>query len=442
VVHQPRAAAPQRLGAYLTMRVSHVAWNLGGLTLPLLVAALTVPYLLERLGHERFGLLALAWGLIGYAGALDLGLGRAVTQTVAKMRGEGNLTEIPNVLLTAGRLTLLTGLAAGVLIIMFALLGSANLIRTQATPVDEITTTILLLAIALPAQAMSATYKGLNEAFLNFRGISLLRAGLGVINFGGPFLVSYFTVLLPWLVATLVLSRLLSLLIYKYLATTCLRENAQFSLVGIYSTQIAKRLLSFGSWVTVSSVISPIFTQADRFLIAIIISASAVSTYVLPYEVVVQSLVLVGAVSSVMFPKLSQLMKEQPANWRSYFSMWLKRVTILMAIVCLILAMILPWLLSLWLGENLDTRSIVVGRILCLGVFASSVGAMYYAMIHAKGRADISAKLHIIQFPIYLMLLYFSIQNFGLTGAAIAWVSRTTVDALALAICARTQIYS
>jgi O-antigen/teichoic acid export membrane protein len=168
-------------------------------------------------------------------------------------------------------------------------------------------------------------------------------------------------------------------------------------------------------------------------------SASAVSAYVLPYEVVVQSLVLVGAISSVMFPKLSQLMKEQPAHWHSYFSTWLKRVAILMANVCLILALTLPWLLSLWLGEKLDSRSIAVGQILCLGVFASSIGAMYYAMIHAKGRADITAKLHLIEFPIYLMLLYILIQKFGISGAAIAWVTRTTVDALALAMCARKK---
>jgi O-antigen/teichoic acid export membrane protein len=45
------------------MRLSHIAWNLGGLILPLGVAALTVPPLIDRLGHERFGLLALAWGL-------------------------------------------------------------------------------------------------------------------------------------------------------------------------------------------------------------------------------------------------------------------------------------------------------------------------------------------------------------------------------------------
>ena len=204
------------------MRISHVGWNLAGLTLPLLIAVVTVPTLIARLGHERFGLLALAWGLIGYAGALDLGIGRAVTQRVSRLRGKGDLFAIPCVLVTAGRITLFAGLIGGMAIALAALFGAASLIETEATPPDEIVMAILLLAIALPAQAMSATYKGLNEAFLNFKGISLLRVGLGAVNFGGPYLVSLYTTELPWLVATLVASRLLALAIYRRLAFSCL----------------------------------------------------------------------------------------------------------------------------------------------------------------------------------------------------------------------------
>ena len=50
------------------MRFAHIGWNLAGLSLPLVVAAATVPRLISILGQERFGLLALAWGLVGYGG--------------------------------------------------------------------------------------------------------------------------------------------------------------------------------------------------------------------------------------------------------------------------------------------------------------------------------------------------------------------------------------
>ncbi len=402
------------------------------MTVPLLVAAMTIPALLETLGQEKFGLLALAWGLVGYAGALDLGLGRALTQMVASLRGEQRLIAIPDTLATASRITLLAGFVGAVLIVMFGMMGGASMIQTQSTPESEIQLSILLLAIALPAQAMSATYKGLNEAFMNFKGVSLLRAGLGIINFAGPYAVSLFTTQLPWLVSTLVVSRLASLLIYRQLAAQCLHRELETQHPARYSFVIAKKLFSFGGWVTVSSVIGPILVQADRFFIAAMISASAVSVYVLPYEVVVQSLVLVGAISSVMFPGLSKLMKEQPNAWQPYFQKWLVRVAVFMGCVCLILIFILPWLLPKWIGENLDHQSILIGQILCVGVFANSVGSMFYSVLHASGRADLTAKMHIIELPLYVASLYFLIGYYGLLGSALAWVARMIFDFMAL----------
>ncbi|RYH70064.1 MAG: flippase [Alcaligenaceae bacterium] len=415
------------------MRLSHIAWNIAGLSLPLGVAALTVPQLIEKLGQERFGLLALAWGLIGYAGALDLGLGRALTQLVARLRGEGELSSIPNVLSTASRITLLTGLVGGILIGFAALTGGSTWIKSENTSPSEIQIAMLLLAVALPAQAMSATYRGLNEAFLNFRGISLLRAALGVVNFGGPYLVSLLTTQLPWLVATLVVSRLLALAVYRHLAIGCLLKEPATQGKAAYSPSLARSLFSFGSWVTVSSVVSPMLVQADRFVIASIISVAAVSVYVLPYEVVVQSLILVGAVSSVMFPGLSSLIREKPNHWQSYFRKWLFRVTAMMALVCAALALVLPVLLPLWIKEGLNTESIFVGQILCLGIFANAIGAMFYALLHAKGRADVTAKLHLIELPIFLFSLFFLTTRFGVVGAAWAWVGRMVFDSAALA---------
>lgn len=417
------------------MKVSDIAWNLAGMSVPLLVAAVTVPALLDTLGKEKFGLLALAWGLIGYAGALDLGLGRALTQMVASLRGECRLAAIPDTLATASRITLVTGLIAGILIVLFALLGGARMIRTESTPEAEIQLAILLLAIALPAQAMSATYKGLNEAFMNFKGVSFLRAVLGVINFAGPYAVSFFTTQLHWIVSTLVISRLVSLVIYKHLAAHCLQRELETQKTASYSPRIAKKLFSFGGWVTVSSVIGPIMVQCDRFFIATIISAAAVSTYVLPYELVVQSLVLVGAISTVLFPGLSTLMQEKPDQWRAYFRKWVLRVAALMLIVCVGLAVFLPLILQLWLGANIDYESVVIGQILCIGVFANSIASMYYSAIQARGRADLTAKIHVVELLMYCFALIMLAAYYGLKGVALAWSGRMLMDAFLLYFC-------
>ena len=134
-----------------------------------------------------------------------------------------------------------------------------------------------------------------------------------------------------------------------------------------------------------------------------------------------------------MFPGLSTLMQEKPDQWQPYFRKWLLRVAGLMAVVCTALALLLPLILPLWIKSNLKPESILVGQVLCLGVFANAIGSMFYALIHAKKRADITAKLHLVELPIFLVILFFMINQFGVIGAAWAWVGRMIFDSIALA---------
>ena len=66
--------------------VRNVFWNLLGTGAPLLVAIVAIPMLIEGMGTARFGVLTLAWMVVGYFSLFDLGLGRALTKLVAERR--------------------------------------------------------------------------------------------------------------------------------------------------------------------------------------------------------------------------------------------------------------------------------------------------------------------------------------------------------------------
>ena len=63
------------------------------------VAVVTIPALIGRLGTDRFGVLTLAWILLGYFSLFDLGLGRALTKMVAEQLGLGQERDIPGLVL-------------------------------------------------------------------------------------------------------------------------------------------------------------------------------------------------------------------------------------------------------------------------------------------------------------------------------------------------------
>src|SRR6267142_4982553 len=71
--------------------------NLLGQVAPLLAAIFTLPRIIEGLGTDRFGVLSLAWVVIGYFSLFDLGLGRALTQVVGATVREGHDTQAPPV---------------------------------------------------------------------------------------------------------------------------------------------------------------------------------------------------------------------------------------------------------------------------------------------------------------------------------------------------------
>src|SRR5918998_1230956 len=91
-------------------------FNFAGQAAPLLVALVAIPLLIEGLGTDRFGVLTLAWIVIGYFSLFDLGLGRAMTQLVAERLGRGCERGIPPVVWTALSLMLLLGLVGTVVV--------------------------------------------------------------------------------------------------------------------------------------------------------------------------------------------------------------------------------------------------------------------------------------------------------------------------------------
>lgn len=94
----------------------------------------------------------------------------------------------------------------------------------------------------------------------------------------------------------------------------------------------------------------------------------------------------------------------------------------------LIVACLLDWLLLLWLGSDYAIQVEAIVRWLVLGVMVNGFSHIPFALFHASGRADVTAKLHVFEFPVYVLLLCFFVEEFSILGAAIAWVLRVVLD--------------
>src|SRR5258708_16077863 len=128
----------------------NVIWNLIGNGAPMLVAVFCIPLLIRGLGKDRFGVLALAWALIGYASLFDLGLGRALTQLVAKKLGAGEEREIPSLAWTSLLLMLLLGLAGAAIVALASPWLADRGLNVPAALQGETLQSFRLLGLSMP----------------------------------------------------------------------------------------------------------------------------------------------------------------------------------------------------------------------------------------------------------------------------------------------------
>jgi O-antigen/teichoic acid export membrane protein len=89
-----------------------------------------------------------------------------------------------------------------------------------------------------------------------------------------------------------------------------------------------------------------------------------------------------------------------------------------------------------WLGSEVASSIAVPLQLLAVGAVVNSLGYLPLAFLQASGQAHLAAKLHIAEIPATFLITWTLVSQFGLLGAAIAWLTRVVVDSVLLFILA------
>ena len=419
------------------MLARNTIWNLIGQGVPMVVAVFTIPLLVKGLGTDRFGILTLAWIVIGYFSLFDLGMGRALTKQVAEKLGAGQAQEIPAVTWTALALMLFLGLVGmGVQVALSPWLVH-DALKIPPALQRGVLHAFYLLALSIPIVISGAGLRGVLEAHQRFGLVNTVRLSMGVFTFLGPLMVLPFSRDLTHIVVVLVAGQALAWLAYLLL---CVRVVPHLlHRVEIHKTMISP-LLRFGGWLTVTNIVGPLMVYLDRFLIGALISVSAVTYYSTPYEVVTRLGFIPAALSGVLFPAFAASFMQDRDHAARLFRRGVKYIFMVFFPLALLVVTLAHEGLALWLGETFAHASTGVLQWLAAGVFINGLAQIPYALVQGSGRPDITAKLHLIELPLYLATVWWLISIHGIVGAAIAWTARVAVDALLLFVVVRRML--
>lgn len=399
--------------------------NLAGAILPMFVTLITVPLYLQIVGDVRYGVLALVWVVIGYFSFMDMGLGKATANQIARLH-EAPAKERGDMFWTAIAVNGCFGLLAAAIFWGIGSFLLGNVLKMPAEFRQEALDALPWMIGTLPLALVTSVLTGALEGRNQFKILNILQV-FGTVAFQViPLAVAYFySPSLSYVIPAAVLSRVL-MNIPLFIA--CYFFLPLFSLPRISFSKI-RELLCYGGWVAISSVTAPIIESTDRLLIGSLLGAQAVTFYTVPYQLVTKARIIPASLTRALFPRFAS---EDSASAISLANKSFSALLVVMTPVIAAGVLGLGTFLEIWIGKDIAPLSSLVGEVLLIGIWANSLAQIPCFLLMGRGEPNTVAKLHALEIVPFLLILWLAMYLGGLQGAAWAWSIRAGIDALIL----------
>jgi O-antigen/teichoic acid export membrane protein len=389
------------------------------------VALVTVPLYLHHMGDARYGVMSIVWVLLGLFGFLDLGLSRAVTNALAKLR-DAPQPDRARVLLTTFGLNLGIGIAGGVVLYVFGGLLLKYFVSMPDEISAEVSRALPWIACLLPLTLISAAGAGAlesRELFLLVNSIQIVSMTLAQ---AAPVVAAIFispslTVVIPTAAAAQALGAI-GLLAIVY------RLEGPFSLRAVDWDE-ARKLLGYGGWMFSTQVVLTALSSVDQFIIGSLMGVASVAHYSVPMSLVQRSVAIPMALGRTLFPRMSSLSGD------AAHALGTRALAIMaygFAAICAPAIILSSTFFRHWIGADFAVVSAPVAQLLFPGIWMGALSMIGFTLLQSQGRADITGKLHMTEFLPFAAILWGATWGFGIVGAAAAWSLRGAADALVM----------
>lgn len=408
---------------------SSIAVNLLGNFIPIFAAIICIPKLVAALGVANFGLLAIIWAIIGYAGIFDLGISRSLVYFASMSKIERERFPLNQIVSKATKVLLVGGALCAIVFILFSEQIAGFLLRENRDLLADGKRSMMLIGFIVPFSMLANAYRGVLEGLADFQNASIIKAVGGALLFVAPLITLSVVDVDVYVIGFEYLIIRVALVFWTY-RVVIRSENY------IESKKTDRRfegsILRYSRNTLVSSIVSPLMVYGDRFVLSHVIGASAVGIYTIIQESIGRTVLVSASVAATYQPIYSGLKPKQLDRYKSSQSKWVA----VLALAFFTGGMAAPWLIEIWSGVPMENyRGLIY--VFTAAIFVNSLAQFPYALLLAQGRPDYPAKFHTGEFIIYLPIVVLMIQQFGIYGAAISFLVRVIVDFILLEWAAR-----
>lgn len=407
----------------------NVLWNFIGQGWLLVLALFATPIIVHRLEVVLYGIYVLVAVVVDYFAFLQLGMGTAAVKYIAEFLS-GNEKERIRAIFWSGMFAhLFMGLVGTILLFFLAGPVVDHFLNVPPSLRETAVFAIRVGSLGFLVSMLSGMASSVIRARARFDLLNLTGIILGSLQIAAAVVLLLLGYSLKAVIAANVTVQAVGFVSYWVIARRLLPCIAEVS----WDRPSLVMLLKFGGFVTVSSIVGPVLTNIEKILLTTMRSVSSLTYYAVPFSLLNRLSVIPSSFSSVLFPAFSYLQRSEGNKLNR--ALHDRSTLYLFLIYGAPLAFFVFFggsFLDAWVGRDFAEQSTGVLIVLCIAGMINALAYPSMAALQGMGRPQLPAFFHVAELLVYIPAAYFLIRDYGIQGAAYAWLFRVLLDTLLL----------
>jgi O-antigen/teichoic acid export membrane protein len=413
--------------------IRNISWNFFGQGWPILLAFVSLPYIVRHLNVDLYGIYTLALVVVGYFSFSQLGLVPALIKHVSQALSSNDHEKARQVVWACLAAFCVVGAVVIGLVTVFSHLIIIRFFKIAPGLVPAAIFTLRAAAVAFVFSNISALLIGVLRAVGRFDIINRVSIILGTLQTIGFVVLLYLGYSLTALMMFYVVLQAAITAAYAYYA----RKQLPCIARPCWSAPTLFQLLKFGGYITVSSATEPVLSNIEKVFLSSLRSVNALTYYSIPFSVVSRLSIIPSSVLSVLFPIFSRRISDENAqlNRELHFRSTLYMLFIYAFIMAFFVFFGGPFF-SFWLGGDFARNASAILAILFAGGLIGTSAQSAATLLVGAGKPQYPALFSVIETVLYIPSSYLLIKRYGSVGAAASWAACVCLNSILLHIAA------
>lgn len=390
------------------------------------VGLLVVPFYLNHLGIEAYGLIGFFVTLQALLQLLDLGLAPTINREVARCSANGQISEARTLLHSLAYVYWAMAVLIALLVFATAPLIAEHWFQDKGLPIQTILTSVMLMGLIVASRWPVGLYAGAlmgAQRLTVSSGISMVMVtisnfgAVGILAFVSPTIEAFFT----WQACTgLIYALAMRLAAWQVLQKP---EGVRFDIGCL------KRVWRFSVGMSGVAILAVILLQIDKLVLSKLLSLEAFGHYTLATVLAGGLNILITPLFNAIYPYMTHLVaNHQEKQLTEFYRLGTRLFLSLLFPVAVTISVFSNDLILLWTRDQTIANS--ASPIVSIFILGTAInGAMHFpfALQLAHGNSSLPLKIAFFLTIIFLPSTIVLANIYGAVGGAISWLMMNTI---------------